>query len=175
MEGVWDFVLQMVPSSADPEIPWNSDSVSDFAADSRVELRDGECGRVQMHFGVERRRHIGGLDVVEGQVNAGPHQVQVTLAVLGAVIAPVGVPLAVGFGSIYPAYGLAHGTAAGLAVHRSGRAQHSDQSEDRSGMKTSVRWGPTLVHYWANVRLTVGSGSHLGPHGNVHTRIGSMG
>lgn len=127
MNGMGDFVFQVVPSCADPQVSWDSNSISDFAADPRIELWNGKSRRVQVNLGVKCCRHVGGLDVVEGEVDTRTHEMKVRFAVLSAVVPPMRVPFAMGFGPVDPPNGLAHGAAAGLAVHRRGGAEQADR------------------------------------------------
>ena len=109
MQGMGNFVFKMVPSRTDPKCARERDAVFDFPANSGVELRDGEGRRIQVNLRVKRRGHICGLDVVKGQVNAGSNQPKIGSAVFCPVVAPVGIPLALSLGRVYPSNGLAGG------------------------------------------------------------------
>ena len=102
VDGVGNLVFEVVPPEADPRGPGRR-CPADPPADAGVELGNGEGQGIQVDGRIKRGRHVGRLDVVEGQVDAGGDEPQVGPAVFGPVIAPVHVPFGVALGAAtYP-------------------------------------------------------------------------
>ena len=135
MNGVRNFVLQVVPAKTEPSGAGQGVSAFNPAANSGVELRGGEGRGVEVDRRVELGRHVGCLDVVQGKVDARADEAQVRFAVFGAVVTPVRVPSGIAFWCRDVAYGALHGGASGLGQ---GSSPRQNQQGRKTGLETAV-------------------------------------